>query len=63
MAQNTPTAYFRSTSTFSHSPPRRNAKPWQDKKAGSIERNDLLKTVKRLGIALWKNGLDTIGAV
>ena len=35
-------------------PPRKNAKPWQDKKAGSIERNELLKTVKCLGRAIWK---------
>lgn len=35
-------------------PPRKNAKPWKDKKARSIKRNELLKTVKRLGRALWK---------
>ena len=30
-------------------PPRKNAKPWKDKKLRSLERNELLKTVKRLG--------------
>ena len=35
-------------------PPRKNAKPWKNKQARSIERNELLKTVKRLGRALWK---------
>lgn len=35
-------------------PPRKNAKPWKDKKAHSLERNELLRTVKRLGRALWK---------
>ena len=35
-------------------PPRKNAKPWKDQQARSIERNELLKTVKRLGRALWK---------
>ena len=30
-------------------PPRKNAKPWKDRQARSIERNELLKTVKRLG--------------
>ncbi len=35
-------------------PPRKNVKPWKDKQAGSIERNELLKTVKRLGKTLWK---------
>jgi hypothetical protein len=35
-------------------PPRKNAKPWKDKQARSIERNELLKTVKRLGRVLWK---------
>lgn len=35
-------------------PPRKNAKPWKDQQARSIERNELLKTVKRLGISLWK---------
>ena len=29
-------------------------KPWKDKQAGSIERNELLKTVKCLGRTLWK---------
>ncbi len=35
-------------------PPRKNARPWKDKKLGSLERNKLLKTVKRLGRTLWK---------
>ncbi len=35
-------------------PPRKNAKPWKDKQARSIERNELLKIVKRLGRVLWK---------
>ena len=35
-------------------PPRRNAKPWKDKKMGSLERNDLLRAVKRLGRTIWK---------
>ena len=35
-------------------PPRKNAKPWKDIKAHSRERNELLRTVKRLGRTLWK---------
>ncbi len=35
-------------------PPRKNAKPWKDTKISSLERNELLRTVKRLGRALWK---------
>jgi hypothetical protein len=35
-------------------PQRKNAKPWKDKQARSIERNELLKTVKRLGRVIWK---------
>ena len=35
-------------------PPRNNAKPWKDKKMGSLERNELLRTVKRLGRTIWK---------
>ena len=35
-------------------PPRKNAKPWKDQQARSIERNELLKPVKRLGRAIWK---------
>ena len=35
-------------------PPRKNAKPWKDKKMGSQERNELLRTVKRLGRTIWK---------
>lgn len=33
--------------------PRKNAKPWKDKKSGSLERNELLKTVKHLERTLW----------
>ena len=35
-------------------PSRKNAKLWKDKKLRSLERNKLLKTVKRLGRSLWK---------
>ncbi len=35
-------------------PPRKNAKPWKDSKISSIERNELLQTVKHLGRTLWK---------
>jgi hypothetical protein len=35
-------------------PPRKNAKLWKDKKLIYLERNELLKTVKRLGRSLWK---------
>ena len=35
-------------------PPRKNERPWKDKKLGSLERNELLKTIKRLGRTLWK---------
>ncbi len=35
-------------------PPRKNAKLWKDKKLRTLERNELLKTVKRLGRSLWK---------
>lgn len=35
-------------------PPRKNVRPWRDKKLGSLERNELLKTVKRLERTLWK---------
>lgn len=35
-------------------PPRKNAKPWKDKKVESLERNELLKIVKRLGKMIWK---------
>lgn len=35
-------------------PPRKNAKLWKDHQARSIERNELLKTIKRLGRSLWK---------
>ena len=35
-------------------PPRKNAKPWKDTKISSLERNELLRTVKCLGRTLWK---------
>ena len=35
-------------------PPRKNAKPWKDTKVSSLERNELLRTVKRFGRILWK---------
>ena len=35
-------------------PPRKNAKPSKDKKMGSLERNELLRIVKRLGRTIWK---------
>ena len=38
-------------------PPRKNAKPWKDSKISSIERNELLQTVKHLGRTLWKKWL------
>jgi len=44
-------------------PPRKNAKPWKDTKSSSLERNELLRTVKRLGRTLWKNGQAIIGEV
>ncbi|TCB36133.1 IS5 family transposase [Acinetobacter sp. ANC 4910] len=35
-------------------PPRKNAKPWKNIKISSLERNELLRTVKCLGRTLWK---------
>ncbi|KAF1020133.1 MAG: hypothetical protein GAK29_03712 [Acinetobacter bereziniae] len=35
-------------------PPRKNAKHWKDKKVHSQEQNEVLRTVKLLGRALWK---------
>ncbi|WP_180128713.1 MULTISPECIES: IS5 family transposase [unclassified Acinetobacter] len=35
-------------------PPRKNAKPWKDTKSSSLERNELLRTIKRVGRTLWK---------
>ena len=32
--------------------------PWKDTKNSSLERNELLRTVKRLGRALWKKWSD-----
>ncbi len=34
--------------------PRKNAKPWIDTKTSSLELNESLRTVKRLGRTLWK---------
>ncbi|KCY44944.1 hypothetical protein J715_4402, partial [Acinetobacter baumannii 1571545] len=31
-----------------------NAKPWKDTKSSSLERNELLRAIKRLGRTLWK---------
>ena len=35
-------------------PPKKNAKPWKDKRSSLIERNTLLNTVKHLSRAIWK---------
>ena len=35
-------------------PPRKNARSWKYTKTSSLERNELLRTVKRLGRTLWK---------
>ena len=35
-------------------PPRKNTKPWKDTKTHSQQRNELLRTVKHLGRAIWK---------
>lgn len=35
-------------------PSRKNTKPWKDTKISSLQRNELLKTVKYLGRAIWK---------
>jgi hypothetical protein len=35
-------------------PPRKNARPWKDAKTSSLDRNELLRTVKHLGKRLWK---------
>ena len=32
----------------------KNARPWKDKTLRSLERNELLKTVKHLGRTIWK---------
>ena len=44
-------------------PPRKNAKPWKDTKICSLERNELLRTVKHLGRTIWKNGQVITGEV
>ncbi|EXC46499.1 transposase DDE domain protein [Acinetobacter baumannii 99063] len=44
-------------------PPRKNAKPWKDTKISSLERNELLRTVKRLGRTFGRNGPAIIGEV
>ncbi len=35
-------------------PPRKNARPSKDTKVHSLERNELLRTVKHLGRTIWK---------
>jgi hypothetical protein len=35
-------------------PPRRNGKPWEARTTGAAERNESLRTIKRLGRRLWK---------
>ena len=35
-------------------PPRKNANRWNGTKRSSLERNELLRTIKRLGRTLWK---------
>ena len=36
-------------------PPRRNARPWKPDTAGARARNEILRTSKHLGRALWRN--------
>ncbi|RJE78796.1 IS5 family transposase [Paracoccus sp. JM45] len=36
-------------------PPRRNARPWKPESAGARARNEILRTSKHLGRALWRN--------
>jgi hypothetical protein len=35
-------------------PPRRNGKPWKTRTTGAAERNESLRTIKRLDRRLWK---------
>ena len=35
-------------------PPRRNGKPWKERRAGAAVRNDALRSCRRLGRAIWK---------
>ena len=35
-------------------PTRRNAKPWADARAGAQARNEILRTTRKLGRAIWK---------
>jgi hypothetical protein len=35
-------------------PTRKNAKPWKANRCGTDARNDILRTTKRLGRAIWK---------
>ena len=35
-------------------PPRKNAKPWKPDTAGAIARNEILRTSKRVGRAIWR---------
>ncbi len=46
-------SHSRPRCTCAHSA-KKNQKPWKDQKLRSLERNELLKTVKRLGRTLWK---------
>lgn len=49
MTRNTAEKLLQDLQAHAVIPPRRNAKPWKDKRARSVERNKLLKMVKRLG--------------
>ena len=35
-------------------PPRKNARPWKPDTAGAIDRNDILRTSKRVGRTIWR---------
>lgn len=37
-------------------PPRKNAKFWKPDTAGAIARNEILRTSKRVGRAIWRRG-------
>ena len=49
---NTVDRYYQMTSMCGF-PPRKNAKPWKDTKAHSLDRNELPCTVKSLGRTIW----------
>ena len=51
--QKMPSSHCGSISTCGDST-QKNARPWKEIKAHSQERNELLRTVKRLGRTLWK---------